>query len=366
MAVDCIEQHSIEIFDRGGTHRLGEFIDITSVSYNRVRDDTSGASFGIAARNCSKQEKTINDFMPGRHEIVIWRNNERMWEGPGNLRGDGAGGIQVSAKDVSYYGQRLIMKSTYDYTYPNNGPVTQLATQVLTTELGRRETESPPINVVPFITRHVTPDEAGYANKTVPYSAYVTDFLKTLAQDRGIDFVVVGRAIHIWDTSYGLGQTPKLTENDFRGQLLVSTYGAELATYTAATDGQGNFGEDGGVDPYYGLWERLNTVYDATTATTTAPSVADMTDQAVRDRAGRNPTPTQVRIPDNSSINPNGALKMSDLVPGNLVPLSLMVGIREINQLQKLKSVNFAETADGENITVVLYPASGQDFVGDD
>lgn len=370
MALDCITEHHVEIFDRGGKVRRGELSNIGKLTWNRVRDDTSQATVTISQANCKGQESTLEKIRSNRHEIVIYRGDGRSWEGPCTLREDGLGNYVITAKDISWYGQRLVLSAAYSNAAPNTTTATQRAINIITAEFTRKDTVEaavglPSVNVIPYLVRHVMAGEAGYAGSTLPYTAYVTDHIKTLAQNNGIDFVVVGRAWHFWDTSFGLTQTPLATQNDFLGALKLTEYGAEGATVAYATDGQGNAGSFGAVDPYYGLVERLNQVYDATTDTGAAPTVAEMTSQAQRDLAGRNPAPYQLRIPDGSRINPNGVLKTSHLVPGAYIPLQIQVGLLPVTQMQKLKQVTFTEdpTQGGESITATLYPASGPDLV---
>src|SRR6202012_1892702 len=167
----------------------------------------------------------------------------------------------------------------------------------------------------PYITLH---ENAGDAKTTAVTSAYamtVWSHLDDLAANNGIDYTVLGRAIHVWDTSNAsMGYTPTVTQADFNGKLAFSSYGMELATRSIVTDGQGNWQEaateiNHGVDRYYGLVETLTNPYESSNATAT-PSKADLISQAERNLVGRLPTPLQVRVPDNSSINMNGVLTL--------------------------------------------------------
>ena len=70
------------------------------------------------------------------------------------------------------------------------------------------------------------------------------------------------------------------------------------------------------------------------------------------------PPPLVVRVPDNSTLNPNGTLSINELVPGVFIPLEAELPGRQLSQMQKLDSVKVSETAEqGEQVQVVLSPA---------
>jgi hypothetical protein len=71
-----------------------------------------------------------------------------------------------------------------------------------------------------------------------------------------------------------------------------------------------------------------------------------------------------VRLPDNSTLNPECNVDINDLVPGVWIPLRASSTLRPVSQMQKLDSVTVTQTASGETVRVVLSPAPmrGQDF----
>jgi predicted lipoprotein len=65
-----------------------------------------------------------------------------------------------------------------------------------------------------------------------------------------------------------------------------------------------------------------------------------------------------VRVPDNSTINPDVNLGFDQLVPGVWIPVRAHGTIREVSQWQKLDSVTVEVTGDGgERIMVTMSPA---------
>jgi len=356
------ENHTAYLYDRGGLRQLAKFEGISAVHWERRRDDTSTATVSISSPSvdCAK---ALGMTETGRHELVIFRGKERVWEGPINaltFMGDLA---TIDASDITYYLLRTIMRNEYDNAYPNNGLALDRIKRILTTEVARKEALDPPANILPHVQYIYAPPgghDAGTASHTLPYESTVFDHMDSLASRGGLDYVVAGRSLILFDNHTKIGQTPTLTAEDFIGDPIISIYGQQLATYVAMTDGQGHFGDVGGTDPYYGEWEQLFQAYDETTASPNqpVPTVADLISQAERTYSQGKTPPVVVRVPDNTSLNPNGVLSMRDLVPGVWIPLSATLPGRSVIQMQKLDNMSVDESVgSSESIKVTLSPA---------
>ena len=372
MPLSC-QNHRAAIFDRGGTRVLGYFENITAVNWERVRDDFSTASITVAepTKDCVTLLKQI---AVNRHELVIWRGQDRVWEGPVTLISRHADTFQVEARDVIHYLYRTVMHNRHDnaaYWYPNNSdpdkvfrnnvtPVVDRAAAIITNELGRlKETLDPPVNVVPYITkiRHTDISKERKANRnTGPFTASVYDEMESMAQTGGLDYTAVGRRIILNDTRVPIGQTAVVTEADFIGEVVVTSYGMDGATRAYTTGDSGMYGVAGGVDPFYGEWEIVEQMFDEDTE---VPPTQNALDNAADfNLVGKNPPPTIVRLPENTLLNPNGSLSLRDLVPGVHIPLRASLFSIDLVQMQKLNSMKVTETgADGEQITISLVPS---------
>ena len=396
MPLSC-QNHRAAVFDRGGTRVLGFFENITAVNWERVRDDFSTASITIAepTKECTELLKQI---AVNRHELVIWRGQDRVWEGPITLIGRQADVFKVEARDVIHYLYRTVMHFEHDngaYWYPSDSaphkvfrnwpiPVVDRAYEIITEELNRKkEILDPPVNIVPFITKlrhHDISKERKANRRTGPFAASVYDELESMAQTGGLDYCAVGRRIILNDTRVPVGQTPVVTENDFIGEIVVTSYGMDGATsaYTTgdvatsgANKGKTMIGvgwadgvvpedstptKDSGVDPFYGEWEIIEQMFDQDTQ---APPTQNSLDNAAdMNVIGKNPPPTRVRLPENTLLNPNGILNMQDLVPGVHIPLRASLFSIDLIQMQKLNSMKVTETGkDGEQITISVGPA---------
>jgi hypothetical protein len=357
VALDCVSLHRAFLVDRGGSNRWHQIDQMDLVRWNRIRDDISDALIRVGGTSASAQASQLAAIEPGRHELVIYRGTKRVWEGPITRSEYRGASVEIAAKDVMYYVKNTAMRSGYDNSYPRTTTVIDRIVRILTKELARKEKMSPKYNILPHVVAHHSVGEARTSTKTEPYQSGVWDHIDDLAAKSGIDYTVIGRSIHLWDTSDPLGITATVTQADFLGDVVVTVYGSELVTRAIATDGQGGYGIAGPeIDPYYGEWERVDSSYDETEGGP-KPTQAELNSQAQRNKAGHNPTPLQVRVPDNSSLNMKGVLTVDDLVPGVFMPLLATQTHRSVSQMQKLESVKFEETKDGETVSVSLFPA---------
>lgn len=355
------EIHTAFVYDRGGTSRVGQILPLTQVTWERKRDDISIAN--VRTSNPGAQCRSmLANVAPGRHELVIFRGGERVWEGPITRIGYYHDHVEIEARDVFHYAYRTIMRSAYDNAYPNIGSTVVRAKTIMTAELARKEALDPPVNVLPYLTTYEMAGDAQTSRSTVAYENTVYGDIDSMAQYSGMDYTVVGRRVLIFDTHTVFYTTPMVTEADFLGEAVVTVYGMELATHAAVFSSMGNvYGLSGANDPYYGEWEILDSAYDEDG--TDAPTVAALTSQAQRNLAGRLPAPLVVRVPDNSTLNPSGALRMVDLIPGARVPLRATLTTVQVTQQQKLDNVTVTENGDsGETIQVTLSPASDNDI----
>lgn len=369
MALTC-EVHSAFIYDRGGQQLIGALDGITKVSWARERDEVTTGRVTVGQRPSPDCEKILGLVTCGRHELVIFRGNVRVWEGPITHLEYRGSQVTVTARDVSHYLNRMIMKSEYDNSYPNIGTVVNRAYRIIRTESVRFEAQVPPINIREHVVAHHGEHDAGTSSHTMPYHSSVYEHVDTLAARAGLDYTVIGRAIHLFDVrNPALGQTSVLSEDDFIGDTVITEYGMDLCTVAAMTDGKGNWGESGEADPFYGLVEIVETAYDEETGDDwdevdepEPPSEAEMRSQA--QRMLKVPPPLVVRVPDNSTLNPNGTLSINELIPGIFIPLQANLPGRRVSQMQKLDVLNVSESAEeGETITVSLAtaPLPGED-----
>lgn len=364
------EQHRAFVFDRGGSRMIFEIPDITMSRFRRRRDDIGDATILVKPRRreCVSQ---LGGIGVGRHELVIFRGRKRAWEGPItrlNLTGDQ---VEIAAHDICHYLSRTIMRRSYDnrYSKTNNrvGPITRRAQVILNIELARKESLSPPVNILRYLDVRTETNTTKTSRLTLAYQSSVWEELDYMAAKLGLDYTVLGRRLIINDVYYVLGRTPRLSDKDFGDPLNITFYGMELCTRSAVTDGEGHWAAVGGIDPYYGEVELLHNSYGEDVApTSTEPTQAEiaqlvkaMASQAQRNLAGRYPTPVILRASENTLLDSRAPITFDMLIPGMRIPVTSTRTLIPLTQEQKLDAVTAEATESGEQITVTLSPSPG-------
>jgi hypothetical protein len=385
--------HRVFVYDRGGQRRRGEVTPLADVQWGRKRDDISNAlvtTNGFGADCC----ELLGGLRSWMHELVIFRDGIRVFEGPITRITYQADSVEIEAKDVMAYLYRRIMREGYDdayrridltpltpaeplpatvkggpYLITGNSTVVRRAAQIAINALAY---EDP--NVIPYLTILDNPGDALNSRVVADYSRTAWEEIDDLAATAGLDYVTVGRRIMLWDTHRAIGRLPEMRDGDFSDPVIVTEYGMQTANYFAVTNNSGQWGAKyplslNGTNWFkpYGPVEMLasgygETVGDAVSTEALTPSaVATLRTtyeaQAQRSIAHRWPTPVVVRVPDSSTLNPQINLGINQLIPGVWIPLRATATCRNVSQWQKLDEVAVQETAGVEQIKVTMSPA---------
>lgn len=371
------------LYERGGKVPLGEITPMSSISWGRVRDDISTTL--ITTNGFGTDDgQLLSKVRSWRHEIVVFRDGKRVWEGPVVRVGFGAKNVVIEARDVMAYVLRRILRQGYNDAYRKVGgvqvglpSVVIRARQIIMNALIYDDP-----NVLRYLTAIVNDDDARESRIVEAYSRTAWADVDDLAATAGLDYTTVGRRIILVDTHRGVGQIPAMTNGDFSDTPIVTEYGMQAANVFGVTNNSGIYGladrlkrDSGGhiIIPPEGYVEQLALAYGETvgavdsevlTPAAKAELEATLRDQADRNVSGRWPPPLVVRVPDNTTLNPELNLGINQLVPGIWIPLNEVGTLRKASQLQKLDSMQVTQ-ADGkaESITLVMSPAplSGDD-----
>lgn len=171
--ISCIEGHTVEIVDRGGSPRLHLLPEIASVKYSRIRSEKASAEIVVPAFACEKSRDQIAEIRSRRHEVVIWRGSDRVFEGPIVDLQWRANGLTIRANDVFEYLDGDVLAS--DWPHPPGQDSANMLNRVISilyTELQipykvqvdtgsgtgstsitvpRWEKIKPPINLLPYL-----------------------------------------------------------------------------------------------------------------------------------------------------------------------------------------------------------------------
>lgn len=360
---NCVVGHRAFIYDRGGTDRIAEIVDLSMVRWHRQRDVVTEAEILIEGASCERQRDVLEAIEPKRHEMAIYRGNDRVWEGPVERIPRARSTATVYAHDVVEYLFGTIMENGYNNRYPNVVPVTTRMNTIITAELNAQwESLEDPINVVPYLDIRHFIGEAETSARTLAKTLTVGEHLDNFARSGGIDYVAVGRRIIIWDVSNPITTLQRLTEADFLGDAVVTSYGSQYASAMYSVGQKGRVGQAFAplkYRQYYGPWARV--VNNDVEEGDTAPSQADLNSQAKRNLNGRYPVPVQLRIPENSSLLLSDTLSVQDLVPGVYIPVVATLNGKTVQQTLKLHKLTVEETGEGERVLITLIPTTDPD-----
>lgn len=360
------------LFSRGGVARLGEITEKTMIKWGRTRDGISTCSITVSgwSRDCGELLKMMRSWM---HEIVVYRDNGsgpvRVWEGPITRLTYTRDEVQIEAQDVWAYVYRRILRQGFNDSYRPNGGLTTVTRRSATILQNALAYDDP--NLLAYLTVIERPDDARQSRVVADFSTTAWQQIDDFAAKSGLDYTAAGRKMILWDTHNAIGTLPEMRDGDFDTSPIVTEYGMQLANFYGVTNNSGVYGTAERLNAsdqpeYYGWIEMLSSAYGESdeggeivtlTAAARQKLIEALTDQAERNIASRWPTPLVVRVPDNSTINPEVNIGINHLIPGVFIPLRATGTLREVTQMQKLDSMTVTQTAAGEQIQVTLSPA---------
>lgn len=369
--------HRVFIYRRGGLTRVGEITDIETLRWGRVRDDVSTARVVVRGwgPDCGH---LLAQLQTWAYEMVIFRDNgysvDRVWEGPLTLLTYEYDRVVLQARDVMVYPYRRIIRQKMSDAGLGS-TVVDRAVRVLQNALAPDDP-----NVLAYLQPLDDGNNSARQYRTTPaYSRTAFEEVDDMASNASLDYTVVGRSILLWGTKQRIGTLPEFRDSDLGAFPIVSEYGMNMANRYAVGDGAGVYGEATrlgaeGDDPIYGLVEVLSSSWASDSASdsgtyteagleTIRQSFKEFSERSIADRY---PPPVVVRVPDNTSLNPDTVVSIQHLVPGVVVPLRSTGTLRAVFENQKLDSVTVTEEAGVETITITVSPFSREDSGGDD
>jgi len=388
----CISLHRVMIHDRGGVRKIDQLVDVGEVEWTREGDEVTGAKVVVAGRSCIGQSDFLLSIAARRHEMVIYRGADRVWEGPILEVRWLTGKVEIVAHDVVEYvdhtplskdwpnedggGQRYMTERVRDIfayelatAYDMNVTVSGVAEVV---NVPRWENLDPPANIAPYLDIRASTGPQGILTRssTVAFEMMLGEHLRNLAEG-GLDFTAVGRRILVWDSAMSIGRTRALTDADFYGELAVISAGGEHASVghiSAQRDQEADggavaasVGNAGGPDPFYGVWTRLTSL--ASEEGSDTPSQMELNSQARRTIAGRNPVPTDIIVPNGGGLRLSHDLRINQLIPGVIMPVRATLNLKPVSQDQRLNKVTVRETPGSETVQVSLTPVGALEVI---
>ena len=376
----CVQRHEILIMDRGGARKIMQLNKVAEVKWSRVLSNFSRGQAVILGEECRRDSRRLAMIEPRRHELVIFRDEQRVWEGPITEVEYKRDRVTVKAADALEY----LAKTALSKYWPNaedggTDNMLERVRQIIEWELStpytvpvggvpstfqRWEQLTPPVNLLPFL--EVRPSATLKTSaSSLPFDMSVAEHMISLSK-LGLSFTVIGRKIFVWDSVQQIGLTRTLSAADLQGDptLFATSSGFTAVQHVVGQPEQGqapseviNVGTAGAVDPYYGAWTDIET--NAGEDDPDADQEAALASQAARLYVERKVLPLEIGLPSGSTLRLDDYLTIDHLVPGTDVPVSLTMHGREVSRMQRFSQIEVSETAEGETISATIVTQGG-------
>ncbi len=326
---------SAVISTRGGRQQITGSSVLTSAEWTRTLDGTSTAvvELPVAGNRCSE----LGDVEPWSHELALWRDQELVWAGPVTRVEDSRQErrVRIEAADVTAWLDHRICRG-----YNTEGAPLEL------TEVARLMISAALAPDDPLVRQYIeqTPTTVTVERKVDPDSTYAMADLKALA-NLGLNFTTIGRRIVLFGPNRPLVDLPRLTSDNFTGDLeLVTTQ--DLRT-SAVVVGDAHTGRFGGITDRYGLLEVLDR------ADGTLDQVA--LDKAAKTRVNGRP-PLIIDTSQAGSLRRTAPVVLSDLIPGAVGEIAATGNCRSVLLLMRLEQLKVKWTPGGDDVQPTFVP----------
>ena len=214
------------LYERGGQQRLYEFPlnAMETLEWERNLSETSAARLVMDASLCDCA--WLGRIRAVRHELVIYRDGNRVWEGPITRVAYSQTTCTLIAKDVSWWFSKRGIKTRF-----LTGNVVDVGMQLMRDALLYDDP-----NVRQYLRSNNAKGEQFSADYN-SYDGYTIDALDDCV-DSGMDWAVMGRTIFAWASVNPVSQTNLLrAPQDISAEVTVYEDGESLATRMIATGG---------------------------------------------------------------------------------------------------------------------------------
>lgn len=337
--------------DRCG-RALGDLTDsLTKVTYRRLLDDTTETllEFALGGGGSSTCCGFIGGSRTWLHGIQILRDGEPVWFGPLTNRLLRRETAVLTARDVSTWLDERIIHNDYEF-------VDEKLSVVLKTLMEDALGPNDPCDILGRSIYNDDLDDVTVTKSITAGDGQAGDVLRDLSRNY-LDYTALGTGI-LFGRQLSFGPYITLTDDDFLVDIEVEERGLEAATkWWVSGSSSGGVGDEdtvlgscGGVDPYYGLLEK---VASEDSVETTAEANASACDRL----QASNPAPVYVNIPDGSRLSPTAPVCMEKLIPGTLINVEIRSICQPMIYQGRLSALQVDSTADGsEAVGITLAP----------
>ena len=338
--------NSAQVFTRDGRTFLMN-VPLTSIEWGRSLCGISRPVITVAPAKCTPDLARVH---PWAHSLVIFRDEQRVWEGPIRKRVDSKTGLTITASDVLGWTERRPVLA-------NRNVVGAYVRDELAWALTQAYTGDDP-NVLSYVQALGGLPTVTADNSVTSAEKYASEVLTSLVASGG-RWTALGRSILIWDEAYTLGRLQDLSpEEHLLSDVEVTEDGDLLATDVIARNDDGVRGraiKDPGGDPTDDFYGRVAQI---AASAAVSPAGVTRTAQAVLNRAY--PTPITIDVPADAALRPDAPFPMTSLVPGMLVPVQTTTATaRTVRGTFMLTDVKVRQASgEAEQVTITLAPPS--------
>lgn len=358
MPLGCGEHVGV-IYERGGTVPVFDLEKPISFDWERTRDDISLANVKVsAASGCCDQ---LGGLQTGFHELHLFRDGDKVWEGPVTRLEYNRDTVEVFASDILWVPKNTVLTNAYNKGGTNTAKAGWVMNWLLKDMTFAKDGD--PWNMVPNIHWIQGSDDPDTSSAVKAYSMTTWEDFDKYAEDKGMDYTVIGRDIYFWETHL-LWRTiePPLTEQYLPGGLSLVEYGNEFATRVIVTNGNGYYAMRSAPAwalSKYGNIDHVVSSYNEA-AGVGAPTAAELKgwgEQAQSTLDNSFPAPVRVRVPENSGLSPEAPYDINDLIAGAWIQVETDSLCRTSEQWHKLDHVNVHEEAGEEVVSITTLVA---------
>lgn len=344
--------HEAFIYERGGTVLVGQLTGITFVSWERTRDDISKAEVRMVGSECCEVMMGVGTIL---HELWIYRSGTLVWSGVITRLEFEYDGIDVFAEDFLWILKKKVTEVGYNFLdNPANAVEAAAAICIFQGFL----TYGNPWNIVDVQPLY-GPNDIQTLIQTNPWSTTIWDTLDVMAEDGGIDYVMVNRTLRIWDVHTMWYVLQPLEDTHISTFPRIVEYGNEFANRVVYTDGSGYAGvatsDSATLDTYTRTIDYHIAIEDRDEDEPPSQLVlSHWYDAALRNVQKMYPPQQSIIVPANSTLMPSSPWVISEVYPGAWCQVSMERMCRNISEWQKLDAIKVVEDVDGERVQVTL------------
>lgn len=338
------------IYMKGGKIPVAPIETPKSLEWSRVLNDVSDATVEVTTGQHGDCCSIYGKLGTWGHEIVVFRDGVRTWEGPITNIKWRRGGVSLYAQDPLAWTKKRAT-SAKGVLVPDY--VEKQGWEMVGESMGASLPDHDP-NVVPYAQR-LAANTGPVVTRDVKLAGgmYYDQWLE-LAKS-GLMFTFVGRRLLVWHSAHVMGRTANLLPDHLSGEIEVEEDGMQVGVrvlYANDDEVVGSAGPPDSADPFYGLNDLL--------VSSDAPDAPTLSAMAETHREAHYPAPLAVNVPQGSVLSCDTPISMEELVAGTVVPVKVEGGIcRPVLATQQLQSVTVTDGPEGEKVAITVTPASG-------